>query len=266
MVVLSLNQIGRSRPSSAGLALVVQSVPARLAGPMSLSKEHAAGTTAGKPEPANPFRKTRADALFDYPLPVPGETDYQKLGIEPDASDDDVRWALQRAKFGLEKEKKRIEASLSGVYEKVGLTAAYKQVEDLRRAGGEADPEALKHAQAKVAELEQRALDTMPEFRKQRERVAEIERRIPELNRLALDKPEQRLAYDREHPPLALLKVTGCARDEFLNSPRAIMILLRSELSQFLSARGEAVFHPSDITRDDYTADFTHYPLLDGED
>ena len=73
---------------------------------------------------------------------------------------------------------------------------------------------------------------------------------------------EMRLAYDRAHPPLALLKLESCADPVFVDR-RTRMFLLRMALSEFLIARQEQVFHPSDLTRGEFSDDFSFNPALD---
>jgi hypothetical protein len=115
--------------------------------------------------------------LFAQPLPLPGRTRYDALGLGPDATPEEVRWA----------------------------------------SGAAAD-------------------------------------------RLQLE--ETRLAYDRAHPPLALLKLEDCADPMFVDE-RTHLFLLRLAISAFLEARGEPVFHPSDLTRRDFSDDFRFNPVLD---
>jgi hypothetical protein len=139
--------------------------------------------------------------LFGSPLPLPQHTRYDELGVTPDASNEDVRWAKSEA------------------------------VSRLRDEHGVLD-----------AERRQKAED---------------------INQWNLDKPDARLAYDCAHPPLALLKLAPSA-DAALTDPRTCLFLLRSAISEFLEARGEEVFHPSDLTRRDFTDEFDVHELLDG--
>jgi hypothetical protein len=78
----------------------------------------------------------------------------------------------------------------------------------------------------------------------------------------SLQREETRLAYDRAHPPLALLKLEDCADPMFVDE-RTHLFLLRVAISAFLEARAEPVFHPSDLTRRDFSDDFRFNPLLD---
>ena len=144
------------------------------------------------------------------------------------------------------------------------LKRAYEEL-DLAREGSQQLVAAdLRNTQAAIAQLERKAISVQPRFLELREQTSSLDRRILDLNRLSLEKPAERLAYDSAHPPLALFKLTSCTRDEALIDRRTSLALLRADLSGFLEAQGEAVFHPSDLTRTDFSGDFASTPLLDG--
>lgn len=200
--------------------------------------------------------------LFCYPLPPPEQAAYRELGVEPDASNEEVSAAKSATLGRLQTEKAQLEKSLQDVYDAVpGLRNAYQ---DLEGSGSKpAVPARPARDQGRLVELEGRARRLDPDFRDKRQRAAELATKLGELNQQALEKPASRLAYDRAHPPLALLKLEDCATDDFVRGPTCLY-LLRKDIAQFLAARGESVFHPSDLTRDDFLSDFAANPLLDG--
>ncbi|MER5268831.1 hypothetical protein ABTZ99_42740 [Actinosynnema sp. NPDC002837] len=87
---------------------------------------------------------------------------------------------------------------------------------------------------------------------------------IARAHRLSLEKPEDRAAYDAEHPPLALLRLEPAGHPVF-DDRATSLAALRRELERFLLDAGEAVHHPDDTTRTDFTADFRPTPLLDDQ-
>jgi hypothetical protein len=159
--------------------------------------------------------------LFGSPLPLPTHTRYAELGIGPDASNDDVRWAKSALVSRLLDEQRALERERDR-----GRTA-----EDLDELG---------------------------------HRIEALGRQAREVNRWDVDKPDARYAYDCAHPPLALLKLEDCG-DGGLTERRTYLFLMRSAMAESLEAQGEAVLHPSDLTRQDFTGDFSFHPLLDGE-
>lgn len=85
---------------------------------------------------------------------------------------------------------------------------------------------------------------------------------IAQAHELSLEKPEDRAAYDAEHPPLPLLRLEP-AGDPVFDDRATSLAALRRELERFLLDAGETVHHPDDTTRTDFTADFRPVPLLD---
>ena len=124
------------------------------------------------------------------------------------------------------------------------------------------DPMEILNQERRLAELQQTARELDPDFAQLHDRVRELEQQEEAVNRMRILKAD-RADYDREHPPLELLKLENCTRDEFALDSPLLLWLLRRELGRFLRIRGEAVFHPSDLTRDDFRSDFTKNKYLD---
>jgi hypothetical protein len=203
------------------------------------------------------------DDLFSAPLPIPTGTLYQRLRLDPDASDEEVAWARVAAVTRLSRERDALDDSLRRLDKEVGgLARARDQLGQLRAAGNQADGPALGDAERLVRELEILAFRKDPQFRAKQRRSAEIDQAILQLTEGGLDEPRKRLQYDCDHPPLALLALEDCA-DGGLRDPRVRLVLLRTAVAAFLAERGERVFHPSDLTRQDFSADFSLNPALD---
>ena len=88
------------------------------------------------------------------------------------------------------------------------------------------------------------------------------EAELAEANGIGLMSTEQRAAFDNDHPPLELLKFHPTWLSLFDDRAQALAVL-RRELEQFLLSRGVHVYFPTDVTRTDFTDDFTYSPLLD---
>jgi molecular chaperone DnaK (HSP70) len=207
----------------------------------------------------------RREPLFDYPIALPQRTAYHDIDIELDASHEEVRWAKYTRSDQLKGEQRELQKKLDDVYKQVsGLREAYRTVQDLHGQGAEVDESKVKEAQEQLRALEREAQRIDPEFRKNRDRVAKLEAELNDLNNKAVDKLDKRAEYDRTNPPLALLRLADCARLGFLEDPRTTLFLLRKELAEFLAQRVGDVFHPSDLTREDFSHDFTANRILDG--
>jgi len=202
--------------------------------------------------------------MFDYPLPIPRNTLYSEIGVGPEATTEEIRDATEELKIAVDGQKKTVDAQIEELYEVVpGLRGAYQEIERLQAQTDSAGAEQLRTAQKKLVELEQKAERHNPNFRQLRDRLSEIGLKFNEINQMKVRKPETRVSYDRANPPLDLFKLAKCMRDELADNKIALA-LLRRELSEFFAARHEEVFHPSDLTREDFSSDFAFNSLLDG--
>jgi predicted nucleic acid-binding Zn-ribbon protein len=198
--------------------------------------------------------------MFDFPLPPAPFGLYEQLGLSPEATAEEINEARQELASELQSEKRQVDKQLDEVYQHVdGLREVYGK---LGGENSENDPRAFRAMQSQVAQLEDRACQFNSEYSLLREQAADLERRIHETNLIKLQNPQERLVYDQSHPPLELLKLADCGSGPF-DDRKVVVALIRAELSEFFEQAGEAVYHPSDLTREDFTDDFTHDPLLD---
>jgi hypothetical protein len=148
----------------------------------------------------------------------------------------------------------------ASLYAELGVTPE-ASADEIREAKSEAS--AALDAERAALDRELRGLaETDGRAREIQRALGEIERRLVKLNQITIDNPEERQRYDREHPPFGLLKLDDPSLDGFVES-RTALTLVRRELSRFFAERNEDVFHPSDLHREDFTADITPHPLLD---
>ena len=168
--------------------------------------------------------------MFDYPLPVPKDTLYRKVGLDPAATATEIIGTISRVTASLTRRKKELDAQITG------LTKM--------------EPNGTMEVN-QLAQLEKEA--------------AELATQINDLNTSPLQTLEKRITYDCENPPLDLLKLRSCTRDELADNA-TLLSLLRRDIVQFLSEKGEQAYHPSDLTRDDFSDDFVYIPIIDDFD
>ncbi len=85
---------------------------------------------------------------------------------------------------------------------------------------------------------------------------------VAEAHSVNLDSSARRAEHDAGYPPLALLRLEPTWNAIF-DDRAAGLAMLRVEIENFLVDASETVFHPTDISRSDFTADFTYCPLID---
>jgi hypothetical protein len=200
--------------------------------------------------------------MFDIPLFIDRASLYSELGVPPESLADEIREAKTEVSAALDVERAALDNELRGVEAVVpGLADARRDLRNTQ-ANATARPEALTAARERLAEAEVRALTANPRYREILRRLEDVDRRKIRINQITIDNPEARQVHDRAHPPLGLLKIEDAARDAFVDNRTAIS-LLRRDLSRFLTERGEEVFYPSDLHRENFVADITPNSLLD---
>jgi hypothetical protein len=201
--------------------------------------------------------------MFDCPIPLPTSTHYDTLGVRPEATAEELRDAMTELSAALRALKKAVVDELEAVRTAVpGLREAAEELKKLQGESG-SDPKKVSEAGQNLSRLELQAVAINPRYRDLCNRERELGEEELRVNQMALQNPSARQDYDKSNPPFELLKLADCARDE-LDDPRFAAARLREELVAFLTARKEPVFHPSDLTRSDFSGDFTHNPILDG--
>lgn len=180
--------------------------------------------------------------MFDFPLRLPPNSDYDKLGLRAEATAKQINEAKTRIVNRVKAVKFDVERRLEALRNQARA-----------ELGKDADDDAI----------DRRAAQLDSSFRRLEEKAKALEEETHELNRMPLEKPESRLQYDQEHSPCALLKLAE-DRPEVFKEARTALHLVRQELARFLAQQGEVVVHPSDLTRVDFTADFTPNSRLDG--
>lgn len=189
---------------------------------------------------------------------------YRKLMLGPEATETEVAEAKLELTNELKSRKADIDRQLEGVFQAVaGLREATAEVARLKQLGEQTSLDELGAAQAALAQLEERARGVEPKFLSLREEAVDLERQIHDVNLSPIGNSKDRQAYDQANPPLELLKLADCRTDFFSDNAVALR-LLRREVEAFLQAAGEPLTYPTDLTREDFTSDFTFNRNLDG--
>ncbi len=202
--------------------------------------------------------------IFDFPLSIPRGTEYDLLGVGPEATPEELNDANDVLVRKLRADQATAMRKLETVYDAVPeLRPVEQRVEDLRSGVESEDPEELGTQLKELAQLERRAIGIDSGFREHREKAAELLRQIEALNNLSLHNSEERREYDQQHPPFELLKLPPSTLDEFATDRRVALALIRRDLIRFFAQHGEEVFHPSDLTQEDFSRDFVRNSILD---
>jgi len=152
-------------------------------------------------------------SLFDLPLPLPSDSLYREMDLEPSATTEEVGWAVKILNDKRQAAKSQLDDDIKATVAKVpGLSVIY---EELSGASGASTGNERKLQ--KLAELKNRALDIDPGFKEKQRKSKEYADKINALNALDLGKLAGLAKYDEMHPPYILMKLAPAVRDEFLD-------------------------------------------------
>lgn len=201
--------------------------------------------------------------MFDYPFPPLRAGLYAQLGLGPEATAEEINEASQELASRLRSQQRALQRDLDQVYREVpGLRDAWTELKALEEAGQAADAEKYREVQLKLVRLEETAARVRRDFKRLRTQAQELEQQLHQVNLLKIRSPADRREYDRSNPPFELIKLADCGASPFADR-KTMLAMVRRELSDFFEQAGETVFHPTDLTRCDFSHDFETDKNLD---
>lgn len=202
--------------------------------------------------------------MFDVPFSLPSDSLYKKLGLEPTATSAEISNIINRRISELNRELRDVRGALDLIYQKVpGLTATLAKFAALKNDNNAVDE--LASVQETLNQLETQATAVNSQYPQLQQRLSAIENETLELNRSRLNSSENRQLYNNATSLFALLQISGGSYDYFSDN-RAVVSILRTDLSQFLEASTEPVYYPNDLVRNNFEFEFSPNRLLDGFD
>jgi len=202
--------------------------------------------------------------MFDYPLLSSQKTAYDKLGIYPCATEKQITDVISNKRDNLIREQKKYEKKKNRVFKEIpDLEPTLKKIELASKKTK--DREKINAIIEQREQLEKQAMEFDPDYKDNMAKVADFEKQVSELNVMKLDNIQKRKNYDQSHPPCALLKLKDESSPVFVD-PDVALYQIRMRISRFLEKeKGVGCYHPSDLTRSDFTSDFNYNPELDEE-
>jgi DNA repair exonuclease SbcCD ATPase subunit len=200
--------------------------------------------------------------MFSYPLLRNTNTQYHKLNITPEATQQQIQDAMVEMRSSLRNRKSHIQKKLKRIYESVPeLPALNGRVITAKKSKD--DLSELKDDLAKKKELEKKALSIDAAYQDYIAKIKAINDTINEINNMKLGNPEERKKYDLATPPCSLLKLSAMDLPLFSRRPVALL-KIREALAEYLEkTEGLVCYHPSDFTKTHFEIDFSYSKLLD---
>jgi hypothetical protein len=194
--------------------------------------------------------------MFSHPLPKPINNRYYELGVGPEATLAEIRQAknemVAKLKVQITDIQKKMPEASRDDESRIQPSQSANHLEKDRVT------QDSRHGSEKLASAK------LDELKRKKE---QLEQEILDINSFiaTVESQKKRAEYDRRHPPCALLKIESTSETEFSDLKR-ILFFIRCEVANYFAERNIPVVHPSDLTREDFQADFSYNKLLDGED
>lgn len=202
--------------------------------------------------------------MFDYPMALISSSDYDEIEVGPDATTEEIIAAKLRAVRELDYTKRELDRSISRAHAAIeGLPEKLTLVKRLEQSSSPEQQRQLIAERSELARLQSDADQREPRLAKWKAHREQLEREIRRINSLSILSPEKRQEYDRYHPPFEILQLVDLTSDRFAAEVRTMLWALRHDLARAMEQLGHPVYHPSDLTRTDFSGDFVWLPMLD---
>ena len=204
--------------------------------------------------------------MFDYPLPKPKNTVYEKIGVAPEYTPEEIDTAQKELLNTIKGQKRQIERRLNKVESQLPeLVEVRKKIESLTKEEQSTKRKELNDARLRLVRLESEAVHLDSKYHNIRKMLAKVEEQNNEITNIHISNPEKKLEYDLSTPPCALIRLTQQQHPLFIDR-RVAIFFIRRDLSAYLGENGGSdCYHPSDHTRTNFTSDYVYNKHIDGE-
>jgi hypothetical protein len=188
--------------------------------------------------------------MFDYPFLKIGDNIYNKLGVKPDCTKDEIN-----------KAKSLYKSQLGKLINDLQMLLELKTAESSVIKPGDNDEhknqkKSKKNIQADLISAGINVVDPEMEIERLNEEILKI-------NAFDPGKTEKRDEYDLLFPPAILLR-TGYDIPKVYTDRRTLLFVLREDLVNFFeNSKKLRCYHPSDLSRKDFSSDFRPNDILD---
>ncbi len=202
--------------------------------------------------------------MFEFPIRLPENTHYDKLGVGAD-SGDLIREFLLRETSRVKGCLRRVTTELLKIQQDYPDYQATKdRLKELQGSDENGDPAQYRLLYDRLRRTESQIVARWPHFKELESEKERLELELNELNNSPLHAPEDRGKYNRAHPPLDLLAIVPYDIGQFADR-RTVCDEIRRNAGAFLEAQGQYVPPPSDLGREDFRGDFELCAALDEE-
>jgi len=188
--------------------------------------------------------------MFDYPFLRIGDNIYSKLGIKPDSRKDEINKAIGHYKNLTNKLINQIEEYIE-----------LKKDE----GSGISNPnnDELKIRKQRKESIKTELISAGININDPKKEIERLKEEILKINSFEPGKTDKRDEYDFSFPPAILLRTQYTIPQVYIDK-RTLLSVLREDLVNFFeNSKKLGCYHPSDLTRKDFSSDFRPNEILD---
>ncbi len=179
-------------------------------------------------------------------------TKYSALMLTPAASGSDIALAA-------EYKKKTAQAALAALHaEMEDLFAPFPGLSKLQ----DAMDKRREYDEKQYETLLEKAKKQSPQLLELLQKKRRLEKELETSGEMVFARHDERVAYDDDNAPFAMLKFEDKASGVPADAMETLM-LIRRDILAAMEKSAETVYHPSDLTRTDFTGEYTYHKLLD---
>lgn len=182
--------------------------------------------------------------MFQYPFVSSAKSIYTKLGIGPDSEKNEINKAKDLYI-------RKINRQLSELKE-------YHELKGQLLSTAENKDQLLSKTESLKLQLNKEGVSTKDKNKE----IERLEEEITTINAFDPGKKDKREEYDLYHPPAILLRINYNIPAVYIDK-RSQLSILRKDLSRFFNEKNLKVYHPSDLTKTDFSSDYRFNKLLD---
>jgi hypothetical protein len=188
--------------------------------------------------------------MFKYPFVHAGDSLYNKLGIGPDSQKDEIKKAINLYV-------KLTNQHIKNLVELIDLM----KVDGLKNSAG--DNKTSENLRQGKDEIKAGLIKAGINLDNPENEIERLREEILKVTSFEPGKADKRDEYDMQFPPAILLR-TQYNQPLIYTDKRALFSVLREDLVNFFeNTKGLSCYHPSDLSRKDFTSDFRYNEILD---
>jgi len=179
-------------------------------------------------------------------------TIYSNLGITPAAFSGDISVAAEYKKQALTAELNALKKKIAELIKDVSGLSALQELADAQQP----------YDEGKYLTLFKKAKELHPALNEKIQKKNKLLNQLENFSKATFVRNDERSIYDEKNEPFSILKFDGNSAAENMDNTQTL-VRVRKDVIEYLTKTEESVYHPSDLTKKDFSSEFAFNELLD---